>query len=187
MQLDPLSGWLGGIRHCPSPNFNARPQGEVSLLVVHNISLPPGQFGTGKIQAFFQNRLDPDEHPYFAGIAELKVSAHFLIERDGRLTQFVSCQERAWHAGLSRYGERDNCNDFSIGVELEGTDDIPYSDAQYAALTQLIRVLQLAYPELNSQRICGHSDIAPGRKTDPGPAFDWPRLLAALQDVQEEA
>jgi len=187
MQLDPLSGWVGDIRHCPSPNFNARPQGEVSLLVVHNISLPPGQFGTGKVQAFFQNRLDPDEHPYFAGIAALRVSAHFLIERDGQVTQFVSCQERAWHAGQSCFGERDNCNDFSIGIELEGTDELPYSDAQYAALAQLIRVLQLAYPELNSQRICGHSDIAPGRKTDPGPAFDWPRLLAALQDVKEDA
>ncbi len=187
MQFDPLSGWFSDIQHCPSPNFNARPQGEVSLVVVHNISLPPGQFGTGKVQTFFQNGLDPHEHPYFAGIAELRVSAHFLIERDGGIIQFVSCHDRAWHAGQSRYGARENCNDFSIGIELEGTDELPYSDAQYAALTQLIRALQLAYPALSNQRICGHVDIAPGRKTDPGPAFDWPRLLAALQDVQEEA
>lgn len=187
MQLDPLSGWVSDIRHCPSPNFNARPQGEVSLLVLHNISLPPGQFGTGRVQAFFQNRLPVAEHPYFATIAELRVSAHFLIERDGQITQFVSCNDRAWHAGQSRYGERENCNDFSIGIELEGTDELPYGDAQYAALTQLIQTLQLAYPALSNQRICGHVDIAPGRKTDPGPAFDWPRLLAALQDVQEEA
>lgn len=155
--------------------------------MVHNISLPPGQFGTGKVHEFFQNRLKANEHPYFAGIADLRVSAHFLIERDGRLTQFVSCNQRAWHAGQSHYDGRENCNDFSIGIELEGTDELPYSDAQYAALVALIRELQLAYPDLNRQRICGHSDIAPERKTDPGPAFDWARLFAALQDVKEDA
>jgi N-acetyl-anhydromuramoyl-L-alanine amidase len=187
MQLDPQSGWCREARHCPSANFNERPQGEISLVVVHNISLPPGQFGTGKVQQFFQNQLPADEHPYFEGIAEMRVSAHFLIEREGQLTQFVSCNDRAWHAGLSCYGGRDNCNDFSIGIELEGTDELPYSDAQYAMLVRLICALQRAYPELNAKRICGHVDIAPGRKTDPGPAFDWPRLLNALQDVQEEA
>lgn len=181
MQLDPASGWCDGIRHCPSPNFNARPQGEVSLLVIHNISLPPGQFGTGKVQQFFQNRLPADEHPYFAGIAQLTVSAHFLIERDGAVTQFVSCNARAWHAGVSSFAGRENCNDFSVGIELEGTDELPFSDAQYQALIGLTRQLLDAYPQLSVERICGHSDIAPGRKTDPGPCFDWARLRAALQ------
>jgi len=181
MQLDPTSGWCDGIRHCPSPNFNARPQGEVSLLVIHNISLPPGQFGTGKVQQFFQNRLPADEHPYFAGIAQLTVSAHFLIERDGTVTQFVSCNARAWHAGVSSFAGRGNCNDFSVGIELEGTDELPFSDAQYQALIGLTRQLLDAYPQLSVERICGHSDIAPGRKTDPGPCFDWARLRAALQ------
>lgn len=181
MRLDPASGWCDGIRHCPSPNFNARPQGEVSLLVIHNISLPPGQFGTGKVQQFFQNRLPADEHPYFAGIAQLTVSAHFLIERDGTVTQFVSCNARAWHAGVSSFAGRENCNDFSVGIELEGTDELPFSDAQYQALIGLTRQLLDAYPQLSVERICGHSDIAPGRKTDPGPCFDWARLRAALQ------
>lgn len=185
MQLDPTSGWCHGVRHCPSPNFNARPQGEVSLLVIHNISLPPGQFGTGKVQALFQNRLEADEHPYFAGIATLRVSAHFLIERDGAITQFVSCNERAWHAGQSSFDGRENCNDFSLGIELEGTDEQPFTDAQYAALVELTRVLQGAYPALTLERICGHSDIAPTRKTDPGPAFDWSGWRAALMDKKE--
>lgn len=181
MRLDPATGWCDGIRHCPSPNCNERPLGEVSLLVIHNISLPPGQFGTGKVQQFFQNRLAADEHPYYAGIADLRVSAHFLIERDGAVTQFVSCDRRAWHAGLSCFGGRENCNDFSIGIELEGTDELPFSEAQYHALVVLIRVLLRAYPGLSAERICGHSDIAPGRKTDPGAFFDWARLRAALQ------
>lgn len=185
MQLDPSTGWFQGIRHCPSPNCNARPQGEISLLVVHNISLPPGQFGTGKVQAFFQNRLPVGEHPFYAEIASLQVSAHFFIERDGTVTQFVSCLERAWHAGQSWFDGRDNCNDFSLGIELEGTDDQPYSDAQYASLTELTRQLLAVFPALTTQRIRGHSDIAPGRKTDPGPAFDWQRLYAALTDQKE--
>lgn len=187
MQLDPRSGWCQGARHCPSPNFNERPQAEVSLLVIHNISLPPGQFGTGKVQEFFQNRLIVDEHPYFVEIAALRVSAHFLIERDGAITQFVSCNERAWHAGQSCFAGRDNCNDFSLGVELEGTDELPFSDAQYAALVGLTRELQRAYPSLTLERICGHSDIAPTRKTDPGPAFDWSRLRTALMDRKEKS
>ena len=185
MQLDSSSGWCDGIQHCPSPNFNQRPLGEVSLLVIHNISLPPGQFGTGKVQAFFQNRLDAGEHPYFAGIASLKVSAHFFIERDGAVTQFVSCNQRAWHAGQSLFEARDNCNDFSLGIELEGTDDLPFTVAQYTALIELTGQLQAAYPAITTDRICGHSDIAPGRKTDPGPAFDWPRLRMALQQDKE--
>ncbi|WP_342244836.1 1,6-anhydro-N-acetylmuramyl-L-alanine amidase AmpD [Pseudomonas sp. OTU5201] len=180
MQLDPASGWCQGISHCPSPNFNCRPQGEVSLLVIHNISLPPAQFGTGKVQAFFQNRLDPAEHPYFEGIRDLKVSAHFLIERNGAVTQFVSCNERAWHAGVSLFEGRENCNDFSLGIELEGTDDLPFTEPQYAALIALVEQLRRAYPAITPERICGHSDIAPGRKTDPGPAFDWARLRGAF-------
>ncbi|MDD2162560.1 1,6-anhydro-N-acetylmuramyl-L-alanine amidase AmpD [Pseudomonas sp. MIL19] len=185
MQLDPSSGWCDGVQHCPSPNFNQRPLGEVSLLVIHNISLPPGEFGTGKVQAFFQNRLDADEHPYFASIASLQVSAHFFIERNGAVTQFVSCNERAWHAGQSRFAERENCNDFSLGIELEGTDDLPFTAAQYAALIALTQQLQAAYPAITLARICGHSDIAPGRKTDPGPAFDWQRMRLALQQDKE--
>ncbi|MCY1396935.1 1,6-anhydro-N-acetylmuramyl-L-alanine amidase AmpD [compost metagenome] len=185
MQLDSASGWCHGARHCPSPNFNVRPEGEISLLVIHNISLPPAQFATGKVQEFFQNRLDVTEHPYFEGIAQLRVSAHFLIERDGALTQFVSCLERAWHAGVSRFDGREGCNDFSLGIELEGTDDLPFTDAQYQTLTALTRQLQAAYPAITLARICGHSDIAPGRKTDPGPAFDWARYRAGLQDKEE--
>ncbi|MGV8919117.1 MAG: 1,6-anhydro-N-acetylmuramyl-L-alanine amidase AmpD [Pseudomonas sp.] len=182
MQLDPASGWCVGAHHCPSPNFNARPAAEVSLLVIHNISLPPAQFKTGKVQAFFQNQLDVTEHPYFAGIADLRVSAHFLIERDGVVTQFVSCLDRAWHAGVSNFEGRETCNDFSIGIELEGTDDQPFTDAQYAALIELTGQLLSAFPAITPQRICGHSDIAPGRKTDPGPCFDWARYRVAVQD-----
>jgi AmpD protein len=182
MQLDPQSGWVEGVLHCPSPNCNQRPAGEVSLLVLHNISLPPGQFGTGKVQAFFCNQLDPAEHPYFGEIAQLQVSAHFFIERDGQVTQFVGCMQRAWHAGVSCFAGREACNDFSLGIELEGTDEQPYSEAQYTALVTLIRALQEVYPALCGERICGHSDIAPGRKSDPGPAFDWARLHMALQE-----
>lgn len=185
MQLDPASGWCQGVCHCPSPNFNARPNGEISLLIIHNISLPPGQFATGKVQAFFQNRLDVTEHPYFEGIRELRVSAHFLIERDGGVTQFVSCLDRAWHAGISSFEWRETCNDFSLGIELEGTDELPFSDAQYDALITLTRQLQAAYPGITLNRICGHSDVAPGRKTDPGPAFDWTRFRGALQHTGE--
>lgn len=178
-------GWYQGIQHCPSPNFNERPRGEISLLVLHNISLPPGQFGTGQVQAFFTNCLQADAHPYFTGIASMTVSAHFLIERDGTLVQFVSCLDRAWHAGVSSFEGRENCNDFSLGIELEGTDHLPFTDAQYAALVDLTRALQAAYPAITAARICGHSDIAPGRKTDPGPAFDWARLRSALMTDKE--
>ncbi|KRW62808.1 1,6-anhydro-N-acetylmuramyl-L-alanine amidase AmpD [Pseudomonas sp. TTU2014-080ASC] len=185
MQLDPISGWCAGIQHCPSPNFNERPQAEVSLLVIHNISLPPGQFGGGYVHQLFQNRLEPDAHEYFAGIASLQVAAHFLIERDGAVTQFVSCHGRAWHAGVSSFEGRENCNDFSIGIELEGTDDLPFTERQYAALVRLTRTIRAAYPAITLSRICGHSDIAPGRKTDPGPAFDWQRYRSALEQDEE--
>ena len=180
MLLDPVTGWCAGVRHCPSAHCNERPQGEISLLVLHNISLPPGQFGTGKVQEFFTSGLNASEHAYFSGIADMRVSAHFFIERDGQISQFVSCLQRAWHAGVSSFAGRDNCNDFSLGIELEGTDDLPYSEAQYDALVPLVQQLLAAYPALSVERICGHCDIAPGRKTDPGPAFDWPRLRTAL-------
>ena len=186
MQLDPSTGWCAGVQHCPSPNFNERPAGEISLLVIHNISLPPGQFGTGKVQPFFQNRLDHSEHPFFEEIAHLRVSAHFLIERDGAVTQFVSCLGRAWHAGISLFDGREGCNDFSLGIELEGTDTLAFTDAQYRALITLTRQLQGAWPTITVERICGHSDIAPGRKTDPGSAFDWARYRAGLR-AEEDA
>jgi AmpD protein len=181
MRFDAQTGWFEDVVHCPSPNFNARPAGEVSLLVIHNISLPPGQFGTRKVQQFFRNCLDPHEHPYFHGIASMTVSAHFLIERDGQVTQFVSCLDRAWHAGVSCFDEREGCNDFSLGIELEGTDDTPYENAQYRSLAELGRALLDAFPRIGPERICGHSDIAPGRKTDPGNAFDWPRFRNDLE------
>ncbi|WP_035517720.1 1,6-anhydro-N-acetylmuramyl-L-alanine amidase AmpD [Pseudohaliea rubra] len=166
---------------CPSPNCNERPAGaSPELIVLHNISLPPGEFGGGHVQALFCNRLDPAVHPFFEEVAGLCVSAHFLVDRRGRLTQFVSCDRRAWHAGISTWCGRDNCNDFSIGIELEGTDHTPYSDAQYAVLGGLVPALCSAYATLGAARITGHSDIAPGRKTDPGPAFDWERLSALL-------
>ena len=184
MQIDAASGWLNGIHLCPSAHFNARPDGaDISLLVIHNISLPPGQFGTGCVHKFFSGTLDGKAHPYFAEIADLRVSAHFLIERDGRVTQFVSCLERAWHAGQSCFEGRDNCNDYSLGIELEGTDEQPFTDLQYASLVTLTRTLQQAFPLISRSRITGHEHIAPGRKTDPGPCFDWPRYLDQLTDI----
>lgn len=153
---------------------------DISLLVIHNISLPPGEFGSGCVQQFFCGTLDHTAHPYFTSIAELRVSAHFLIERDGRTTQFVSCLHRAWHAGQSCFAGRSNCNDFSIGVELEGTDDQPFTAAQYDSLVVLSEALRSAYPLITGERITGHEHIAPGRKTDPGPCFDWQGYLARL-------
>lgn len=174
-------GWLDTAAQTLSPNCNQRPANEsVSLLVVHNISLPPGRFGTGCIEDFFCNRLDIAADPYFAGIQDLQVSAHLLIARDGHVTQFVSFDERAWHAGQSLFQGRDNCNDFSVGIELEGTDDQPYTEAQYQSLVDCSVALMKAYPAITPERIAGHSDIAPGRKTDPGEAFDWQRFRKAL-------
>ena len=177
------NGWLSGVTHCPSPNFNQRPANTaVSLLVIHNISLPPGQFGGSCIKDFFCNRLDASRHPYFATIAELQVSSHFLIERSGHVTQFVSLNDRAWHAGASSYCGRSNCNDFSIGIELEGTDDIAYTDEQYTALAVITRRLLAGLPDLTPEHITGHEHIAPGRKTDPGSAFDWARYRRLLKE-----
>lgn len=170
------AGWLAGVRRIPSPNCDARPDGAMAnLLVVHAISLPPGEFGGDAIVRLFANRLDPAAHPYFAAIAGRRVSAHFLIPRDGRTIQFVSCLERAWHAGASCWRGRSRCNDFSIGVELEGDDFTPFAAAQYAALNDLTMRLAARFP---LQACVGHADIAPGRKTDPGPHFDWSRLTA---------
>ncbi|MCB1722352.1 MAG: 1,6-anhydro-N-acetylmuramyl-L-alanine amidase AmpD [Chromatiaceae bacterium] len=173
--------WLDGVRHLPSPNADERPPGTaVDLLVIHNISLPPGHFGDGQVQAFFTNRLDPLAHPYFASIADLTVSAHLLIERDGTTTQFVALDRRAWHAGQSTFCGRDRCNDFSIGIELEGTDDLPFSDIQYDRLADLTLRIRTLFPSIGDDSIVGHSDVAPGRKTDPGPHFDWDRLHTML-------
>lgn len=180
-RIDPSGAWLDHARRLPSPNQDDRPPGTVvDLLVVHGISLPPGEFGTGQVEALFQNRLDPSAHPYFAGIAELRVSAHLLIARDGSVTQFVPFLARAWHAGVSSFGGRERCNDFSVGVELEGTDDIPYTEAQYRRLAGVTLALMERFPAIGRQRLVGHSDIAPGRKTDPGPAFDWAALRRRL-------
>ena len=172
-------GWLAGARRIASPNHDARPEGQgISLLVIHNISLPPGEFGGPGVEQLFTNRLNPDEHPYYAGIHGLRVSAHFFIRRDGELIQFVPCGRRAWHAGVSQWRGRERCNDFSIGVELEGTDDMPFSDAQYAVLNGLLEELRAAYPITG---LAGHSDIAPGRKSDPGPCFDWHKVACAVR------
>jgi N-acetyl-anhydromuramoyl-L-alanine amidase len=178
------SGWLATAVHCPSANFNARvDQEDISLLVIHNISLPPGQFGGGYVQSFFCNQLPEGAHPYFSTIASMRVSAHCLIDREGVITQFVSFRDRAWHAGRSSFAGREECNDFSIGVELEGADHIPYSEPQYHRLVELTRCLLQAYPKLTSDRIVGHSDIAPERKTDPGPAFDWTYYFDLLRST----
>lgn len=175
------NGWLRPAAHRPSPNFDSRPDAcTVDLLVIHNISLPPGEFGTGRVQEFFCNSLDCSQHPYFQTLVDLRVSAHLLIERCGAVTQFVSFDDRAWHAGQSVYEGRSRCNDFSIGIELEGCDDKAYTPEQYNALANVTRTLINAYPGITPNRITGHSDIAPGRKTDPGPAFDWDSYLNAL-------
>lgn len=175
--------WVREAKKVPSPNHNERPQGEViDLVVVHNISLPPGQFGGPYIDDFFQNRLAIEADPFFAEIQDLQVSAHFLIRRDGAIHQYVPCDKRAWHAGQSRWCGREVCNDFSIGIELEGTDSTAFTDAQYAQLSALIKLLQKEYPHITNERIVGHSDIAPGRKTDPGPHFNWQRLTELLTE-----
>lgn len=167
--------WLHGARRCPSPFYNARPSGEISLTVIHNISLPPGEFGGPYIDQLFTGCLDAQAHDYFAEIAGLQVSAHLLIRRDGELVQYVAFDQRAWHAGRSAYRGRENCNDYAIGIELEGCDDQPFSDTQYDALLLVLAALAQRYPLLKDA-VIGHSDIAPGRKTDPGPCFDWSRL-----------
>jgi AmpD protein len=174
------AGWLAGVRRIESPNFDLRPSEEsISLVVVHAISLPPSQFGSDDIHRLFTNTLDPGAHPYFAQISALRVSAHFLISRHGDLIQFVSCLHRAWHAGVSCWDGHERCNDFSIGIELEGCDELPFEAVQYTRLVALIEALKSRY---SVSSVVGHSDIAPGRKRDPGPCFEW-RNLSSLGEV----
>lgn len=183
-KIDPATGLLIGVRQVLSTHFDARPSNvEPELIVVHGISLPPGEFGGPWIDRLFTGSLPPEAHPYFRGIRG-RVSAHALIRRDGQIVQYVPFGARAWHAGQSEYRGRTACNDFSIGIELEGTDDILYTDAQYDQLSQLVNALLIAYPTLSSTHITGHSDIAPGRKTDPGQAFDWSRFRESLQYIE---
>ena len=172
-------GWLDGARRVPSPNFDARPVGVVvDTVVIHHISLPPEHFVGDAVERLFTNRLDPQAHPYFERLRDVHVSAHFLLRRRGELLQFVACGQRAWHAGASRLLERERCNDFSIGIELEGSSARPFTATQYRRLAQLITALRTAYP---LRFIAGHSDIAPGRKDDPGPLFDWRMLEPVLR------
>jgi AmpD protein len=174
VHIDAANHLVEGVRYVPSTNMDERPENTLlSLIVIHNISLPPNEFGGPHIEQFFTNHLDPKAHPYFSAIAEQKVSAHILIRRDGEVVQFVPFDKRAWHAGKSEYKGCENCNDFAIGIELEGTDEIPYEDVQYTVLAALIGALRAAYPSLSKEDIVGHSDIAPDRKTDPGLAFNW--------------
>jgi AmpD protein len=180
--VDTRTGLLRRARYVPSPNHDERPAGSVvELIVVHGISLPPGEYGGPWIDRLFTNTLPADAHPFFAEIATLRVSSHLLIRRDGTCVQYVPFHKRAWHAGQSTYCGRERCNDFSIGIELEGADTDPYEPAQYRVLAEVVAELCEAYPTLSGERIVGHSDIAPGRKTDPGIAFDWPRLKALLR------
>ena len=172
-------GILEGVRYVASPNCDERPAGcRIELLVIHYISLPPGEFGGQAIEDFFRNRLDPRAHPFFATIAKVRASAHFLIRRNGAVTQFVPCAKRAWHAGESSWQGRERCNDFSIGIEVEGNEEMPFTAAQYRRLAALARAVVARYP---ISEIVGHSDIAPARKTDPGPQFDWARFRAMLE------
>ena len=182
LQIEAVTGLLARVRQVLSPHFDSRPRGVApELIVVHGISLPPGEFGGPWIDRLFAGDLPRDVHPSFRDTAALRVSAHAVIRRDGSITQYVPFGLRAWHAGQSQYRGRSGCNDFSIGIELEGTDTTSYTDAQYENLAALVRALLAAYPTLSADRISGHSDIAPGRKTDPGPAFDWDRWRRMLR------
>ncbi|WP_105104601.1 1,6-anhydro-N-acetylmuramyl-L-alanine amidase AmpD [Microbulbifer pacificus] len=184
MKYEVQSGWLSGARRVPSPHCNSRPgDTDVDLLVIHSISLPPGQYGGAYIDEFFLGHLDIDAHPYFSEIANLQVSAHFLIDRNGRVTQYVPLSARAWHAGQSAFCGRENCNDFSIGIELEGLDTDIFTLAQYESLAEVTLAIMQAYPMIDKSRITGHSDIAPGRKLDPGPGFDWVLYFEKLDQL----
>ncbi|WP_371188174.1 1,6-anhydro-N-acetylmuramyl-L-alanine amidase AmpD [Thalassotalea maritima] len=180
------NGWLQQhacpvyIEHIASPHYDQRETNDISLLVIHNISLPPGEFGGDYISDLFLGRLDPNAHPYFEDIYQLRVSAHCLIRRDGAIIQYVPFNKRAWHAGVSQFDGRDKCNDFSIGIELEGSDDVPYTEAQYQTLKWLTKAIKSEYPGITKQRVTGHCHIAPGRKTDPGESFDWQRYLSSF-------
>jgi N-acetyl-anhydromuramoyl-L-alanine amidase len=184
--IEPATGLLAGARQVLSPHFDARPQDVApELVVVHGISLPAGEFGGPWIDHLFAGSLSPEAHPSFRDTATRRVSAHTLIRRDGSITQYVPFGMRAWHAGVSQYQGRSACNDFSIGIELEGTDTIPYTDAQYESLAALVAALLATYHTLSAERIAGHSDIAPGRKTDPGPVFEWARFRHLLAEHRQ--
>jgi AmpD protein len=187
-RVDTGTGLLDWARQVPSPNCDDRPAGvEADLIVVHGISLPPGEFDGPWIDLLFTNALPRDAHPYFETVADLRVSAHLLIRRSGEVVQYVPFQRRAWHAGVSSWEGRERCNDFSIGIEVEGTDHSPYESTQYAMLSRVIVALCRSYPLLSPRRLVGHSDVAPGRKSDPGPSFDWPRLRSLVQFELEVA
>ena len=180
--LDAATGLWSEVAQLPSPHCDARPEGELpSAIIIHNISLPPSEYGGGFINDLFLGRLDGSAHPYFASITHLRVSAHACVFRDGSATQYVPAHQRAWHAGESCFEGRVRCNDFTIGIELEGSDFEPFTDAQYLTASRLIAAAMRAYPAITLERITGHEDVAPGRKTDPGPHFDWPRLLALVE------
>jgi AmpD protein len=182
LKIEPATGLAAGVRQVLSPHFDARPAGVLpELIIVHGISLPPGDFGGPYIDQLFTGGLSPTAHPSFGDVWKLRVSAHALIQRDGTIVQYVPFGQRAWHAGQSHYRGRPACNDFSVGIELEGTDNTPYTDLQYEQLGVLVEALLAAYPSLSCEHIVGHSDVAPGRKTDPGPAFDWDRWKAILR------
>lgn len=184
--VDPQSGLLSPCRQSPSPNCDARSgDAPLSLVVLHGISLPPGEFGGREIEQLFQNTLDWDAHPYFSEIRGMQVSAHLLIRREGEIVQFVPFTERAWHAGESHFRGAAACNDYSIGIELEGEDDTPYEEEQYSVLVDVLKAIKQAYPQISTREIAAHSDIAPGRKTDPGAAFDWLRLYDGLKQSKE--
>ena len=180
--VSPGAGLIRPATQCPSPNQDERPGGaEPDLIIIHCISLPPEEFGGKHIESLFTNCLDPEAHPYFREIEGLRVSAHLLIRRDGEMVQFVPFERRAWHAGESGFRGRRCCNDYSIGIELEGTDETPYTDIQYERLARVIQAIMRTYPRITTRRIAGHCDVAPARKTDPGPAFDWLRLYDGLK------
>lgn len=186
-QFQVIDGQLDGARFIASPNYNQRPeQTDIQLVVIHNISLPPSQFGGGYIEQFFQNQLDWNVHPYFKTIEGMQVSTHLLILRTGEVLQFVNFKDRAWHAGRSTYLAQKECNDYSIGIELEGSDDTDFESIQYQILSEVVATLQQAYPQIK-QHIAGHSDIAPGRKTDPGLHFDWIRFRQLLIQIKTKS
>lgn len=179
-RLDRRGAWLEEIRRVESPNYDPRPAAAIDLLVLHSISLPPGEFGGDHIDRLFRNELDPNAHPFFAGIASLRVSAHLLINRHGEITQYVPFTHRAWHAGVSEFAGRGDCNDYSIGIELEGCDDATFTPEQYVTLTEITALITSHWPAITLDRIVGHCHIAPDRKTDPGPTFDWESWRASL-------
>ena len=185
--VDVRTGLIEPATRCTSPNSDARPEGcAPEMIVLHGISLPPGEFGGPEIEQLFSNRLDWDAHPYFGEIRGLEVSSHLLIRRDGELLQFVPFTDRAWHAGESSFRGRRRCNDFAIGIELEGEDETPYTDVQYESLERVVAAVLCAYPAISAREIAGHCDVSPGRKSDPGPAFDWLRLYDGLAQLSEK-